>query len=71
MENYKKTFYSKKFSNDFNFAIIQGKKAHWFIFTIFFHFIAFLDWNYFSALNDFLTIFDLTKITSFKLDLWE
>lgn len=28
MENYKKTFYSKKFSNDFNFGIIQGKKAH-------------------------------------------
>ena len=31
MENYKKTFYTKKFSNDFNFGIIQGKKAHWFI----------------------------------------
>ena len=25
---YKKTFYSKKFSNDFNFTILQGKKAH-------------------------------------------
>jgi hypothetical protein len=29
MENYKKTFYSKKFSNDFNFALVQGKKAPW------------------------------------------
>lgn len=29
MENYKKSFYTKKMSNDFNFGIVQGKKAHW------------------------------------------
>jgi hypothetical protein len=27
MDNYKKTLYSKKFSNDLNFAAIQGKRA--------------------------------------------
>lgn len=28
MDNYKKSFYSKKFSNDLNFAGIQGKRAY-------------------------------------------
>lgn len=28
MENYKKSFYSKKFSNDLNFVGIQGKRAY-------------------------------------------
>lgn len=29
MENYKKTLYNKKFSNDINFAAIQGRRAQW------------------------------------------
>lgn len=49
MENYKKTFYTKKFSNDFNFGIIQGKKAHWFILQFSCTTIAFLcNWLFFA-----------------------
>lgn len=32
MDPYKRSFYNKKFSNDLNFAGIQGKKAPWIVF---------------------------------------
>jgi len=30
MDIYKKSFYSKKFSNDFNSTLFSGKKGYWF-----------------------------------------
>ena len=61
MENYKKSFYSKKFSNDLNFAGIQGKRAYWSLI------LSSISWNYYDHRGIFfflnISIFSCIEVT--------